>query len=926
MKTINYKSSPKLILISFILLNFIFCSELFPQITQWTSKGNGGGGALFSPAISPHNTGEVYIACDMSELFHTTDLGINWDQTDFREMTGNNGAKVQFTNDPLKMYCVNFENDLMTPFKTTDGGTVWSPLLSDPTFGETFSLHADINNFNNILISDYTRLYYSTNGGNTFTLKYTNPSGCYVAGVFFDGGNIYVCLDNGLLVSTNSGSTFSLSAIGGIPGTESIVSFTAAKESGVVRFLCVTLGNGDVYPGVTGADHYSYKNIYSIDWGAPNWSLKTSGIISGHHPFFVSMAKNNINVCYSGGGSDAGDPVIYKTTNGGNNWNSILLTNNNQNIFTGWSGYGGDRGWSYGEYALGFESAPYDINKVIITDLGFPHITTDGGATWKQMYVNPADQNPMNSPTPKGKNYRSTGLENTSCWWMTWADSLNIFSSYSDIKGTRSTDGGNYWSFNYTGHNYNSMYQSVKHPVSGILYGGVSSAHDIYQSTYLTDARLDGATGAILFSTNKGAAWQTMHDFGDPVIGLALDPNNTNKMYASVIHSTAGGIFVSGNIQNGSSSTWTKLSNPPRTEGHPFNIKVLNDGTLLCSYSGRRNSSGTFTASSGIFISTNSGSSWTDRSASGMHYWTKDVTVDPHDAGQNTWYVSVFSGWGGPPNGLGGLYKTTNRGVNWTKINSLDRVGSCTISPVDPDEMYMSTEVNGLWYSHNINSPTPIFTEVQSYKFRQPERIFYNPYNVNEVWVTSFGNGIKRGYTSAPVISLGLTVFIEGFWNGVTQVQDTVRVYLRNGTSPYVRVDSASAILNASGYATVNFANAVSGNYYLEISHRNALETWSSTPVSLPTGSNTDYDFSTTQSKAYGNNLILKNGKWSLYSGDTDGSGIIELGDILNVYNDGINFVSGYTATDVNGDNIISLDDILIVYNNAAGFVAVISP
>jgi hypothetical protein len=238
----------------------------------------------------------------------------------------------------------------------------------------------------------------------------------------------------------------------------------------------------------------------------------------------------------------------------------------------------------------------------------------------------------------------------------------------------------------------------------------------------------------------------------------------------------------------------------------------------------------------------------------------------------------------------------------------------------------MSTEVNGLWYSHNINSPTPIFTEVQSYKFRQPERIFYNPYNVNEVWVTSFGNGIKRGYTSAPVISLGLTVFIEGFWNGVTQVQDTVRVYLRNGTSPYVRVDSASAILNASGYATVNFPNAVSGNYYLEISHRNALETWSSTPVSLVNGSNTDYDFSTTQSKAYGNNLILKNGKWSLYSGDTDGSGIIELGDILNVYNDGINFVSGYTATDVNGDNIISLDDILIVYNNAAGFVAVISP
>jgi hypothetical protein len=35
-----------------------------------------------------------------------------------------------------------------------------------------------------------------------------------------------------------------------------------------------------------------------------------------------------------------------------------------------------------------------------------------------------------------------------------------------------------------------------------------------------------------------------------------------------------------------------------------------------------------------------------------MRYWTKDVVIDPHDATQNTWYAGVWSGWGGPPNGL----------------------------------------------------------------------------------------------------------------------------------------------------------------------------------------------------------------------------------------------------------------------------------
>ena len=35
-------------------------------------------------------------------------------------------------------------------------------------------------------------------------------------------------------------------------------------------------------------------------------------------------------------------------------------------------------------------------------------------------------------------------------------------------------------------------------------------------------------------------------------------------------------------------STWTKVTNPPRTEGHPFNVVVLNDGTLVATYSARR--------------------------------------------------------------------------------------------------------------------------------------------------------------------------------------------------------------------------------------------------------------------------------------------------------------------------------------------------
>jgi len=93
-------------------------------------------------------------------------------------------------------------------------------------------------------------------------------------------------------------------------------------------------------------------------------------------------------------------------------------------------------------------------------------------------------------------------------------------------------------------------------------------------------------------------------------------------MFASAIHSTQGGIFVSNNIQNGAASTWARVaSNPPRTEGHPLNIFVLNDGTLVCTYSGRRaGSPQNFTPSAGVFVSTNGGTSWLDRSSSQMVY------------------------------------------------------------------------------------------------------------------------------------------------------------------------------------------------------------------------------------------------------------------------------------------------------------------
>jgi len=64
--------------------------------------------------------------------------------------------------------------------------------------------------------------------------------------------------------------------------------------------------------------------------------------------------------------------------------------------------------------------------------------------------------------------------------------------------------------------------------------------------------------------------------------------------------------------------------------------------------------------------------------------------------------------------------------------------------------MYVATEDQGLWYSGNRRAASPVFTQLAGYPFRFPSRVFFNPYDTNEVWVTSFGNGMRLGRVSEP--------------------------------------------------------------------------------------------------------------------------------------------------------------------------------
>lgn len=166
-------------------------------------------------------------------------------------------------------------------------------------------------------------------------------------------------------------------------------------------------------------------------------------------------------------------------------------------------------------------------------------------------------------------------------------------------------------------------------------------------------------------------------------------------------------------------------------------------------------------------------------------------------------------------------------------------------------------------------------------------------------------------------------------YNGSTlNIRDSVKAYLRNPASPYAIIDSAKTVIDSVTFnAPFVFKNASSGTYYIQIIHRNALETWSKNGgESVTNGILANYDFTTSQSNAYGGNTILNGSKWCLFSGDVSRDGAIDITDVVSIYNDAVNFSSGYLATDLTGDETVDVSDLLIAYNNSTNFVSKVTP
>lgn len=206
-----------------------------------------------------------------------------------------------------------------------------------------------------------------------------------------------------------------------------------------------------------------------------------------------------------------------------------------------------------------------------------------------------------------------------------------------------------------------------------------------------------------------------------------------------------------------------------------------------------------------------------------------------------------------------------------------------------------------------------------------------------------FGWGIQFNNQTQRKKVLSLTSLIEGFYNPSTNLmtRDTVRVTVRSNIPPYAAFETVAAKINDSGKADFTFSSVPDGvPVYLQIKHRNSIETWSKKPNSITFNtlfsthfqaftSFLKFDFSSSPGTAFGGNQILVDtspNKFAIYSGDINQDGIVDASDVSDVNNDAFNSVSGYVQTDVTGDDFVDAEDVSITNNNSFRGINVITP
>ena len=196
----------------------------------WTNLGLGGGGGMFSPAISPLDGDLMFISCDMGGLYRSTDAGRTWRMVNFRQLAGNTRCAPAFhPTDVTTIYAADGHRGLCV---SHDTGITWQPVSTEPPWGRARITALGIGRLNPflLLVGTGNSAHVSLDAGETWSTC-EGPEGEMLGFHVTEargGPTIFAAGSKGVWRSQDRGKSWSLT-IGGLPWT-GLRSFCAGTD------------------------------------------------------------------------------------------------------------------------------------------------------------------------------------------------------------------------------------------------------------------------------------------------------------------------------------------------------------------------------------------------------------------------------------------------------------------------------------------------------------------------------------------------------------------------------------------------------------------------------------------------------------------------------------------------------------------------
>jgi photosystem II stability/assembly factor-like uncharacterized protein len=614
-------------------------------------------------------------------------------------------------------------------WKTTDGGTTWTPKSETLGSLSTGSLAIDPNNSNTLYLGlgdpfDGTGLglVKSTDGGNTWFAPVYLGTATEIADLIVAPGNSNIVLaatSAGLFRSVDAGATWS--AISMSTGFAGAPYGWSIEWTGGTKFVATI----DADP-LAASGTYQGQIWSSSDNGA-TWTRATGVTASaGLERITVAAAPSNRDVVYALAANPSGDLAdLFKSTNGGATWTALAAgakryKNGNaegRTVSTLFS----TQGW-YDQLLI---VSPTNPNLVFFG--GALHLakTTDGGSTYSQVtnwlgqfslpYVHADFHAAAFDPTGT-KLYigNDGGIFFSTDGGATFSDSMNVgIASHLiydiGISGANRNaviaglqDNGTRVRVSNTAV-YNQEiggdgFDCEIHPTNGSLMLGSLYYARIQRSTDGGLNWVSACSGITECNNSSTAPFTTRLALGlADATGNTVYTHSNTKVYKSTNFGTA----------------WTALgvSGLPTTNLFIRNVAAAKSNASVV---------GVVASGGRVFLSNNGGSTWTTPAAlpnNGLSL--SDLTFDPTN--HNILYVGSVA----PDGTKNHLWKSTDFGASWTAIESglpagvpvntvtVDPGSSATLYAATHLGVYRSTDAGTSWTRFGAGMPLVEVTDVQ---------------------------------------------------------------------------------------------------------------------------------------------------------------------------------------------------------------------